>query len=174
MFGKYVCFTLSLLLATNSACNRDLTATQIQHTRMDETLAKPRAHLTYMADNAILQDMSIADIHFVPHTLELSGTGIARLDRMAVLLDTYGGLVRYETYNTDVGFVQDRLDHVREYLDTTGCDMGRVEIKATMSGGYGMSAEKALAAEEKAAAQGQPGGGAAAGLGGMVPLAPAQ
>jgi len=172
MFGKYACFTLSLVLATTSACNRDLTATQIQHTKMDNMLTKPQAHLTYMVDNAILQDMSIADIHFVPHTSELSGTGIARLDRMAVLLDTYGGLVRYETYNTDAGFVRDRLDHVREYLETTGCDMSRVELKSAMSGGYGMSAEKALAAEAKATQE--EAGGAQAGAGGLLPMAPAQ
>ena len=171
MFGKYACSTLLLLLATSSACNRDLTATQMQHTKMDEMLTKPQAHLTYMVDNAILQDMSLADIHFIPHTRELSGTGIARLDRMAVLLDTYGGLVRYETYNTDARFVNDRLDHVREYLDTTGCDMSRVEFKSTMSGGYGMSAEKALAAEQKAT-MGQADGGGQPSLGGGMPMTP--
>jgi len=111
----------------------------------------PRAHLTYMVDNALLHDMSIAEIHFVPHTRELSGTGIARLDRMAMMLDTYGGTVRYETDVTDEAFVQKRLDHVHEYLATTGCDMSRVEVKAMMSGGRGMSAVKALAAEARAA-----------------------
>ena len=77
--------------------------------------------------------MSIAEIHFVPHTRELSGTGIARLDRMAMMLDTYGGTVRYETDVTDEAFVQKRLDHVHEYLATTGCDMSRVEVKAMIS-----------------------------------------
>jgi hypothetical protein len=171
MFRKYAWSTLMLsLFAASTACNRDLTATQMQHAKMDETMAAPRAHLVYMADNALLHDMSVADLHFVPHTHELSGTGIARLDRMAVLLDTYGGTVRYETFSTDARFVQARLDHVREYIATTGCDMGRVEVKAMLSGGRGMSAEKAIAAEEKAAAPQGAGGAPAAGAG--VPFLP--
>ncbi len=148
-----------------TACNnKELTTTQMQHARMDATLEKPRAHLTYMVDNALLHDMSIAEIHFVPHTRELSGTGIARLDRMAVMLDTYGGTVRYETDVTDEEFVQKRLDHVHEYLATTGCDMSRIDVKAMMSGGRGMSAVKALAGETKAAEAQDSGGFSTSGM----------
>ncbi|MCH9033881.1 MAG: hypothetical protein IID42_05185 [Planctomycetes bacterium] len=150
MIGKRISSVLLMSsLAMLTSCNRDITATQIQHTKMDKMMAGSRAHLTYMADNAMLHDMSLADLHFVPHTRELSGTGIARLDRMAVMLDTYGGTVRYETYATNEAFIQERLDHVREYLATTGCDMSRVEIKTMLSGGRGMSAVKALGTEDK-------------------------
>lgn len=116
-----------------------------------------------MVDNAILHDMSIADIHFIPHSKELSGTGVARLDRMAPLLDTYGGMVRYETVLIDEEMVASRLDQVREYLDLTGCDMSRVELKVMLSGGRGMPASDAIQAEENVAAQqennGAPAGG---------------
>ncbi|MCH7729380.1 MAG: hypothetical protein IH991_23325 [Planctomycetes bacterium] len=164
MFGKrlFSVFCLSML-AIVTACNKPLT-TQMQHARMDTMMETPRARFTYMADNALMQDMSIAEIHFVPHTRELSGTGIARLDRMALLLDTYGGTVRYETFATDEAFVQKRLDHVHEYLATTGCDMSRVEVRAMMSGGRGMSAVKAIAAEAKAAQAQDPGGLSTSGL----------
>ena len=136
MIGKCISSAMLVsILAMLASCNSDVkTATQMQHAKMDKMMANSRAHLTYMADNAMLHDMSIADFHFVPHTRELSGTGIARLDRMAVMLDTYGGTVRYETYATDEAFVQERLDHVGEYLATTGCDMTRVEIKTMLSG----------------------------------------
>lgn len=165
MFGKRLFSVLWLsLFAIMTACNRDITTTQMQHTRMDTMMGGSRAHLTYMVDNALLHDMSIAEIHFVPHTRELSGTGIARLDRMALMLDTYGGTVRYETVVTDEAFVQKRLDHVHEYLATTGCDMSRVEVKAMMSGGRGMSAVKALAAEVKAAEVEGAGGSATSGF----------
>lgn len=165
MFGKRLFSVLWLsLFAIMTACNRDITTTQMQHTRMDTMMETPRAHFTYMVDNALLHDMSIAEIHFVPHTRELSGTGIARLDRMAMMLDTYGGTVRYETDVTDEAFVQKRLDHVHEYLATTGCDMSRVEVKAMMSGGRGMSAVKALAAEVKAAEVEGAGGPATSGF----------
>ncbi len=115
-----------------------------------------------MVDNAILHDMSIADIHFIPHSKELSGTGVARLDRMAPLLDTYGGMVRYETVLIDEEMVASRLDQVREYLDLTGCDMSRVELKVMLSGGRGMPASDAIQAEENVAAQ-QENNGAPAG-----------
>ena len=132
-----------------SDCKKFKTATDLQVEMIDKTMEEPREHYTNMADNAMLHDMSVADIHFVPHTAELSGTGAARLNRMATLLDTYGGTVRYETFNADEEFVKQRLDHVHEYLALTGCDMGRVQVKAMISGGRGMTASKAIIVEAK-------------------------
>ena len=157
MIGKYSSLIVVASLAlVNSACNTCQTcksfktATDLQVEMIDKTLEEPREHFTNMADNAMLHDMSVADIHFVPHTAELSGTGAARLNRMATLLDTYGGTVRYETFNTDETFVKQRLDHVHEYLALTGCDMGRVQVKAMISGGRGMTATNAFAVEGNA------------------------
>ena len=165
MFGKRLFSVLCLSAFTiMTACNKKMTTTQMQHARMDKMMETSRADFTYMADNALMHDMSVAEIHFVPHTRELSGTGIARLDRMALILDTYGGTVRYETFVTDEAFIQKRLDHVHEYLATTGCDMSRVEVKAMMSGGRGMSAVNALAAEAKAAQAQESGGFSTSGL----------
>ena len=104
---------------------------------------------TAMADNARLQDMSIADIHFVPHTTELSSTGAEHLERMAPYLNTYGGTIRYETYATDEGLVAARMEHVREFLTTTRCDMERVEIKAMMAGGRMINAANAIEIVQK-------------------------
>ena len=153
MFGKYRrCIPLSALIVALAACNGNLPTTEMQHERMDEMRAAPRPHLAYMVDNATLHDMSLADIHFVPHTTELSGTGIMRLDRMAVMLDTYGGTVRYDTTLTDEFMVAKRLEHVSDYLATTGCDMGRVKLEAALAGGRGMPADDAITAREQAAA----------------------
>lgn len=138
------------LALVNTACNdcndckKFKTATDLQVEKIDKQIEQPHEHLTNMADNAMLHDMSVADIHFVPHTAELSGTGAARLNRMAKLLDTYGGTVRYETFNADEAFVKQRLNHVHEYLALTGCDMGRVQVKGMISGGRGMSASSAM------------------------------
>jgi len=99
---------------------------------------------TFMADNAMLHDMSIADIHFVPHTSELSGTGVARLTRMAKLLEIYGGTVRYETFEKDEALVEARLDHAREFIAGTGCDMDRVKVETMISGGRGLKATEAI------------------------------
>ncbi len=145
--GRLIVPVLPLVVAGCSDMN--MTATDLQMARMDEGPSRFGAHLTNMTDNAILHDMSIADIHFVPHTNELSGTGAARLDRMALLLDTYGGTVRFETTLENENLIALRLDHVREYLDLTGCDMSRVELKVMLSGGRGMPARDVLEARQR-------------------------
>jgi len=156
MIRKYpTLFVVASLAMLNTACEncndckKFKTTTDLQVEKIDKAIEEPREHYTNMADNAMLHDMSVADFHFVPHTSELSGTGAARLNRMATLLDTYGGTVRYETFNTDEAFVQKRLDHVQEYLALTGCEMGRVQVKAMISGGRGMTASKAMKVEAK-------------------------
>ncbi len=171
MIRKYCSVIVVASLAlVNTACNTCQncksfkTSTDLQIESIDKSLQEPREHFTNMADNAILQDMSVADVHFVPHTAELSGTGAARLNRMATLLDTYGGIVRYETFNTDEAFVKQRLEHVREYLALTGCDMGRVEIKAMISGGRGTPATKAILVDLKGTAKPASGGQPTTGL----------
>ncbi len=169
MFGKQhrLCLSLVLLVAA-CADNRLQTTTEVQNMRMDETLASSRPQLVYMVDNAILHDMSIADIHFVPHTDELSGTGVARLDRLAVLLDSYGGTVRYDTGLHDDDLIEQRIEHVREYLAMTGCDTDRFTVAAQLSGGRGMPATDAI--EDKATAFKKKSGGMSTATGSsMVP-----
>jgi len=151
MIRKYpALIVVALLTLVNTACEncndckKFKTATDLQVEKIDDQIEQPREYIANMSDNALLHDMSVADFHFVPHTAELSGTGAARLNRMATLLDTYGGTVRYETFNTDEAFVKHRLEHVHEYLALTGCDMGRVQVKAMLSGGRGMAASKAI------------------------------
>lgn len=109
--------------------------------RYDETLGV----FTHMADNALLRNMSIADFHFIPHTSELSGTGVVRLDRLAKLLDVYGGTVRYATYEMDEELLAQRLEHVREYIAAQDCDMDRVQVALMQMGGGGMRASQAMA-----------------------------
>ncbi len=168
MFGKHSLLAAAASLALlNTACNtcqecKFKGMTDVQAEKIDDAKDDPREHFANMADNAILQDMSVADFHFVPHTAELSGTGAARLNRMATLLDTYGGVVRYDTYNTDEALVKKRLEHVREYVALTGCDMGRVTFKAMTSGGRGMAADKAIRLELKGTATTVQGGAAPA------------
>lgn len=129
------------------------TANQRALKTMDEAGNAPQEHWDDMVDNAILHDMTVADLHFVPHTAEISGTGAARLDRMATLLDAYGGTIRYETYEPDEALVKKRLEHVKEYLATTGCEMKGVEVKAMLSGGRTISATSAIAIAAKGTAK---------------------
>jgi hypothetical protein len=105
-----------------------------------------------MVCQAALSDMSVADIHFVAHSSELNGTGTYRLDRLAPLLETYGGTVRYDTSLTDSKLVQERIAHVREYLATTGIDTKRVDVQVMLPGGEGMSGKEAVKALQQGTA----------------------
>jgi len=170
-FKNHLMLTVSILALGVAACNNHhapLTTTDVQTGLIEHSPSRARAHLNDMADNAMLKDMSVADIHFVPHTSEISGTGAERLTRMSALLNTYGGTVRYETYLQDKALLQQRLDHVGEFLAVTGCDMNRVDVKAMMSGGSVMSAAKAVNVDNKGTAKPGKSGGAG-GLGIMMP-----
>ncbi len=143
--------TVGLALTAMIGCQgKYRTAVSIDMQRMDDTLAAPRAHLTNAVDNAILHDMSLADFHFVPHSTELSGSGVARLDRMALMLDTYGGMVRYEAGTTNETLIEGRLDHVREYLSLVGCSMDKITLATAVSGGRTGRASLAIEAEDMA------------------------
>ncbi|NOS99399.1 MAG: hypothetical protein HOP29_02095 [Phycisphaerales bacterium] len=121
----------------------------------DKTLGTPleptSMHRFYepMIDNGAAHDMSVADVHFVPHNTELNDLGTHRLDRLILVLDRYGGTVRYETLETDEDMMGARLASVERYLATAGLDMSRVEVKSMMSGGRGTTAARAAAAEMK-------------------------
>lgn len=141
-FGRLT--ALPMLVVALSACNGMRSSTDLLTKRMDEAKASYGRHLTYMVDNAILNDMSVADAHFVLHTSELNGIGAARLDRMARLLNTYGGRVRYETTSNDEAMVGERIQHVREYLALAGCKMDRVEVSVGRAGGHGMPGREAV------------------------------
>lgn len=145
---------LSPLLIVSTGCsNKVQTATDLNMSRMDESKQAYGEHLTHMVDNAILRDMSVADVHFIRHTSELSGVGEARLNRMAKLLQTYGGTVRYNTEEQNEELVEQRMAHVREYLELTGCDMDRVEIAVMMPGGRGMPAHESIRKYQKGTAK---------------------
>ncbi len=117
--------------------------------KMDATKRNALRHLPAMADSAMLHDMAIVDEHFVPHTTELNGTGAARLERMAVLLNTYGGTVRYDSRSASADMVGDRIAHIREYLEVSGCDMTRVKVESMISGGFGERAVKSIVVDDR-------------------------
>jgi hypothetical protein len=104
-----------------------------------------RKNLDGMVDSALLQNMAIADIHFVPHTDELNSLGVKKLTQMARLVETYGGTIHYETQLRDPDLVNRRMVHARDYLTTTGIDISRLQINSGASRGRGMLASDAIA-----------------------------
>lgn len=159
------------LLMAGTACSKIPNATQQYSEWMNESREAGTPWLDDMADNATLHDMAVADFHFVPHSAEISGTGEARLDRMAPMLSHYGGTVRYETSSTDKALVDQRIAHVKEYLKLAGCDMAKVKVESMISGGRGMPAERAMKIAEKGTA---PTSGSGAPMGVMAGAASGQ
>lgn len=137
---------LSCVVVAASACTSTPTTHDQQTMRMDQTRASFGTYYRHMSDNAILRDMSLADIHFVAHTAEINGIGEVRLERMARLLSAYGGTVRYEARERDAALVEKRVKHAREYLALVGCDMDRVDVVVMRSGGRGGSGDEAVQA----------------------------
>lgn len=109
----------------------------------------PRPHpmqeqYTYMVDNAMLADMAIADIHFVPHSPEINSLGERRLDRYADLLELYGGTLHYDAGISDETLIRERMDRVRNFLKVAGVDANRIEVEEGMAGGRGMNGNEAI------------------------------
>ncbi len=157
----------AVLTLSAGACHgpdHDMTARQLHESHMDEAKANYGRHMDDMVDNAILQDMSLVDFHFVAHSSEISGTGVQRLNRMAKLLSTYGGTVHYQTDLTDTDLVNKRIDHVKEYLKVAGCDMDRVQVKPGLSAGPSTPAKKAIEVEAKGTVNPKDSGGATTGF----------
>lgn len=136
-----------------------------------QTMAKSptatKSAFYHMGDNGRSHNLAIADVHFVPHTSEISGLGEKALERFAPWLATYGGTLRYETYLTDEVLVVKRIAHVREYLGLVGCDVDRINVTARISGGRKITAADAFKIK-KASSGATSGGAPLAGPGGAM------
>lgn len=103
-------------------------------------------HDTYehMTDNALLADMSIGDIHFLPHRPMLNSLGEQRLGRLAALLNMYGGTVRFDTGVRDETLVEERTESIMGYLASKGVDTTSNILTRDLPGGRGVDAAQAI------------------------------
>ncbi len=101
----------------------------------------------YHDDQGMLADMSIADIHFVPHSAELSGTGEARLERYAELLARTGGRIWYDSSLCEPSLAEARLAAARAFLKDALPTAKTIEVAFGLPGGRGMSSKAASAAK---------------------------
>jgi hypothetical protein len=124
----------------------------------------------YMVDQGMMQDLSVSDIHFLPHTAQLSGLGVRRLNRYAELLEGVGGSVHLDSSPDNAELEQARVACVTAHLASSGLNMSNVKVEAGLSQGRGMDAPSALKVlaegtvddSKKEAASGGSGGGSAA------------
>lgn len=102
------------------------------------------ATMEAMIDNGLLENMVITDLHFIPHRALLNGLGEQRLSRMALLMQEYGGQIRFSTNNQDEELVNQRVAVIKDFLAEAGLDTTSEVVKQDVAGGAGISAEEAI------------------------------
>jgi len=144
MFGRFVLGVTGLAVAGMGcqANTQRLNAPPQGPAQYSHELQDP---MMTMTDNALLEDMSVAPVHFVPRTDELNGTGARRLKRMANILKVYGGTVNYTGYRDNKELVSKRMAKIREFLLAEGLDRDSFKVAQGLPGGEGMAATEAVA-----------------------------
>ena len=137
---------------------------------LDEARVDSDARLEAMVDNGMLQDMSIAALHFVPHTSMLNSLGEQRLRRYVDLLMIHGGTLYYQAATLDEGFNEARIASISNFLAETGIADDRITTEPGLSMGRGLAAVEAIQVKEQAFAPEQSGltdlvGGSGGGFG---------
>lgn len=99
---------------------------------------------TFMVDNAMLYDMSVADIHFVPHTAKLNSLGARRLNRYSQLLDGIGGTIHLDSALTDEELVEQRRSEIEHFLAAAGLNMEEVTVSTGLPQGRSIDAIEAM------------------------------
>jgi hypothetical protein len=100
-----------------------------------------------MVHNAMLSDMSVSTIHFVPHTTRLNSLGTQRLDKYAEMLAEHGGTLHLQSAG-DTEFIRDRMNTVVEYLAAAGVTRNRIGIRPGAAQGRGLAAAEAIEVRE--------------------------
>jgi hypothetical protein len=98
----------------------------------------------YMADSALLADMTLSDYHFLPDRPILTPLGEQRLRRLAALIDAYGGAIRFNTDSRDPVLVAQRTATTMEFLKTQGVDTTVDVLVEEMPGSAPMQAKEAI------------------------------
>ncbi len=105
--------------------------------------------LVAMGDNAMLHDMAMAEIHFVPHTTELNTLGERRLERYARLLSDSGGTLSFQSSTTDKEFNEARVASITRFLAEAGIARERITAQVGLRKSTGMRAEEAIQVMER-------------------------
>ena len=97
-----------------------------------------------MIHNAELADMTVTDIHFLPHRDTLNSTGTQRLSHLAWLVDKYGGTIKLDLKDPESELSQARLETVKAYLKTRDLPECKIKVQIGLSENEGMSAKEGI------------------------------
>lgn len=128
----------------------DLESCQEIDLRAAEARTQMTARIEHMKDNALIRDLSLANIHFVPHTDELNSLGQYRLQRYAELLQDRGGTLALDSASTDEALNKARLQSMSNFLASAGISKSRIVVQMGMREGRGIAAVEAIEVKEAA------------------------
>lgn len=141
---KWIPFGLAALALCGQGCNKPDTRLNAPVHGTTAESSDMSGLYVYMQDNALLSDMTLNDLHFVPHRPMLTSLGEDRLSRMASLVREYGGDIRYDTDLRDDALITQRVESIRQFLCELGLDSVAQKVAPGMSGGRGMEAAEAI------------------------------
>ncbi|MBU0638579.1 MAG: hypothetical protein KKB50_06920 [Planctomycetes bacterium] len=98
----------------------------------------------YMNDNALLEDMAVSDVHFLPHRRLLNTLGEERLLRLASLVEAYGGTIRFSTALEDEALIEERTETILAFLAEAGLDTTAELLRRDLPGGRGLDANEVI------------------------------
>lgn len=110
-----------------------------------ETKSTLAESFAYHEDQGMLSDLSLADLHFVPHSADLSGVGVARLERYAELLASSGGTLNFTTSSRDPELTAQRLAAANDFLKRAVPGSKPVQVVLGLPRGRGMAAKESVA-----------------------------
>lgn len=140
---RLVLCTIAACIACG-ACQQPISQLNAPPHGATEKPSELQAQYAHMVDNALLADMTVSDVHFVPHRAMLNSLGEERLARLASLMEVCGGTVRFNTDVTDEELVSERVEKIRTFLRQAGVDTSQPILKRDLPGGAGMDAREAI------------------------------
>jgi hypothetical protein len=136
--------SVALLASLATACSSPQPRLNAPPHGVAEEVSNMQSMYSHMVDNALLTDMTISDMHFLPHRAILSTLGEQRLSRLASLMQTYGGVIRFNTDQQDQDLIDARLETVLAFLREAGVDTSTEVVRRDLAGGTGMEAREAI------------------------------
>jgi hypothetical protein len=140
--SKWLVIALALVVCS-AGCQQPaqrLNAPPHGYAERQADLAVEYAH---MIDNALLENMTISDVHFLPHRAQLNSLGEERVARLALLMELYGGTIRFSTNETEE-LAAARTRTILEFLEDTGAEVTAQSLVPDMAGGRGIDAAQAV------------------------------
>lgn len=94
--------------------------------------------------NADLANMAVSDMHFMPNRAVLNGAGTAKLNRLAWIVDHYGGAIMIDLAELDTPLTRARIDTVVAYLQNVGLARDKIQTMVGLPSTSGMAADEAV------------------------------